>query len=32
MPPRRGRVYTLAGGEVPGFAFTGIVEALRIGR
>jgi N-acetylneuraminic acid mutarotase len=29
---RRGRVYALAGGDAPGFAFTGTVEALRIGR
>jgi N-acetylneuraminic acid mutarotase len=29
---RRGRVYTLAGGDRPGLAFTGTVEALRIGR
>ena len=28
---RRGRVYAIAGGDAPGFAFTSAVEALRVG-
>jgi hypothetical protein len=29
---RRGRVYTIEGGDRPGFAFTSALEALRVGR